>query len=153
MADQNGSGGPEAEDLDVWKEVSRLYHAALARSGDDRRAFLEQASAGDEALRGEVESLLGSDAAASARKRPQVFAASGAKPQPSRVPPEPPSLPNSTNSVPGGSVFDFESVTTVPQAANLPTTARQTTFERMFGSPPGNVTLSWPETFSPSRPL
>ncbi len=47
-----------------WKEVSRLYHAALARSGDDRRAFLEQACTGDEALRAEIESLLGSDAAA-----------------------------------------------------------------------------------------
>ena len=47
-----------------WKEVSRLYHAALERSADDRRAFLEQACAGDEALRGEIESLLGSEAAA-----------------------------------------------------------------------------------------
>jgi serine/threonine protein kinase/Tol biopolymer transport system component len=47
-----------------WKEVSRLYHAALERSADDRRAFLEQACAGDEALQGEIESLLGSDAAA-----------------------------------------------------------------------------------------
>jgi Tol biopolymer transport system component len=47
-----------------WKEVSRLYNAALERSVDDRRAFLEQACAGDEALRGEIESLLGSDAAA-----------------------------------------------------------------------------------------
>ena len=47
-----------------WKEVSRLYHAALQRSADDRGAFLEQACAGDEALRGEIESLLGSEAAA-----------------------------------------------------------------------------------------
>ncbi len=47
-----------------WKDVSRLYHAALERSADDRRAFLEQACAGDEALRGEIESLLGSEAAA-----------------------------------------------------------------------------------------
>jgi eukaryotic-like serine/threonine-protein kinase len=47
-----------------WKEVSRLYHAALERTADDRRAFLERACAGDEALRGEVESLLGSGAAA-----------------------------------------------------------------------------------------
>ena len=47
-----------------WKEVSRLYHAALERSADDRPGFLEEACAGDEALRGEVESLLGSEAAA-----------------------------------------------------------------------------------------
>jgi hypothetical protein len=42
-----------------WKEVSRLYHAAIERSADDRQAFLEQACAGDDALRGEIESLLG----------------------------------------------------------------------------------------------
>ncbi len=47
-----------------WKEVSRLYHEALERSPDDRRAFLVLACAGDEALRAEIESLLLSEAAA-----------------------------------------------------------------------------------------
>jgi Tol biopolymer transport system component len=41
-----------------WAEVERLYHAALARSGDARATFLADACAGDASLRQEVESLL-----------------------------------------------------------------------------------------------
>src|SRR2546425_11679565 len=41
-----------------WKEIERLYQAALEREPDDRAIFLEEACAGDEALRREVESLL-----------------------------------------------------------------------------------------------
>ena len=48
-----------------WRHISHLYHAALAREGD-RAAFLEQACAGDEALRREVESLLAEPASAAA---------------------------------------------------------------------------------------
>ena len=47
-----------------WKDVSRLYHEAADRPADDRRAFLEQACAGDDDLREEIESLLDSEAAA-----------------------------------------------------------------------------------------
>src|SRR5881296_3377911 len=43
---------------DRWQEVERLYHAALAREGDQSAAFLKEACAGDDALRHEVESLL-----------------------------------------------------------------------------------------------
>ncbi len=41
-----------------WRDVERLYHAALERDGDERAAFLADACADDPALRREVESLL-----------------------------------------------------------------------------------------------
>ena len=41
-----------------WRRVEALYHAALARDPDHRAAFLAEACVGDEALQGEVESLL-----------------------------------------------------------------------------------------------
>jgi hypothetical protein len=41
-----------------WAEVKRLCDGALARSGDARRAFLEDVCADDDSLRREVESLL-----------------------------------------------------------------------------------------------
>ena len=45
-----------------WQSIERLYHAALERETDEQSAFLAEACAGDEALRGEVESLLRCDA-------------------------------------------------------------------------------------------
>src|SRR5262249_25937933 len=47
-----------------WQYVERLYHAALERDTDEQAAFLAEACAGDEALRGEIESLLRCDARA-----------------------------------------------------------------------------------------
>ena len=41
-----------------WKEIERLYHAALEREPSQRSVFLKEACAGDEGLRQEVESLL-----------------------------------------------------------------------------------------------
>ena len=41
-----------------WAKVERLYHAALAHDENERAAFLRDACADDEALRGDVESLL-----------------------------------------------------------------------------------------------
>ena len=41
-----------------WKQIDRLLDSALQREASQRPAFLEQACAGDEALRREVESLL-----------------------------------------------------------------------------------------------
>lgn len=41
-----------------WKEVERLYFAALEREAAERPEFLQQACSGDEDLRREVESLL-----------------------------------------------------------------------------------------------
>ncbi len=44
-----------------WKEIDRLYHLALERDKNQRASFLIQACAGDDALRGEVQSLLDYD--------------------------------------------------------------------------------------------
>jgi len=41
-----------------WQTVKAVLETALERAGDQRAAFLEQACAGDDDLRGEVESLL-----------------------------------------------------------------------------------------------
>ncbi len=41
-----------------WREIERLYYAALERAPEERAAFLEAACAGDESLRREVASLL-----------------------------------------------------------------------------------------------
>jgi Tol biopolymer transport system component len=43
---------------DRWRQVEDLCHAALARHGEERKAFLDDACQGDEGLRREVESLL-----------------------------------------------------------------------------------------------
>jgi eukaryotic-like serine/threonine-protein kinase len=44
-----------------YKQIEDLYHSALGRKPEERAAFLEQSCGVDEALRGEVESLLGYD--------------------------------------------------------------------------------------------
>jgi hypothetical protein len=41
-----------------WKQIDQLLDSALQREANQRSAFLEQACAGDEELRREVESLL-----------------------------------------------------------------------------------------------
>jgi eukaryotic-like serine/threonine-protein kinase len=41
-----------------WREIERLYHAALERSAEERATFLAEACGNDGALRREVESLL-----------------------------------------------------------------------------------------------
>jgi serine/threonine protein kinase/cytochrome c-type biogenesis protein CcmH/NrfG len=46
---------------EAWEKVERIYHAALQCPADERAAFLDQACAGDEGLRREVESLLAYD--------------------------------------------------------------------------------------------
>jgi serine/threonine protein kinase/Tol biopolymer transport system component len=43
---------------DQRNQISRIYHAALERPPEERRAFVKQACAGNDALRQEVESLL-----------------------------------------------------------------------------------------------
>jgi hypothetical protein len=43
---------------DHWSRIQELYHRAIRLDPDERSAFLAEASAGDEALRSEVESLL-----------------------------------------------------------------------------------------------
>ncbi len=44
-----------------WVQVEQLYHAALEQDDAERRAFLENACGGNDALRREVESLLSHD--------------------------------------------------------------------------------------------
>ncbi|MGQ0736846.1 MAG: protein kinase domain-containing protein [Acidobacteriota bacterium] len=62
-------------DADRWRQISRLYHAAGAQAGEERRAFLDAACEGDEALRREVESLLADDTRAKAfLAEPAAFA-------------------------------------------------------------------------------
>jgi serine/threonine protein kinase len=67
-----------AESPTRWGTIERLYHGALARSVNERAAFLAEACAGDEQLRREVESLLAQDASADAvLTRGAVVAAAG----------------------------------------------------------------------------
>ena len=46
---------------DRWEQIERIYHAALEREPEAREAFLDEACAGDEALRREVAELLACD--------------------------------------------------------------------------------------------
>ena|SRR5438105_11444853 len=50
---------------DRYRQIGELYHATLAVPRERRTAFLAAACAGDEALRGEVESLIASNEQAS----------------------------------------------------------------------------------------
>ena len=43
---------------DRWREIERVYLAALERGADERAAFLAEACGNDGGLRREVESLL-----------------------------------------------------------------------------------------------
>ena len=51
-------------DASRWRQISRLYHAAVAQAESERPAFLEAECRGDERLRRDVESLLANDARA-----------------------------------------------------------------------------------------
>src|SRR5712692_7318708 len=42
-----------------WQKIEQLYNTALEREGGQRAAYLREACAGDDALRREVEALLG----------------------------------------------------------------------------------------------
>ncbi len=48
---------------DRGHRISDLYHAALERQPEERTAFLQECCEGDEALRQELESLLGYESA------------------------------------------------------------------------------------------
>src|SRR5215510_212671 len=48
-------------EADRWEQIERLYHSALEREPEAREAFLDEACAGDEALRREVAELLACD--------------------------------------------------------------------------------------------
>jgi Tol biopolymer transport system component len=61
-----------------WQQVERLYHAALERKASQRAAFLREACPGDDALRGEVESLLAQENGASVLEKPAIEVAAKA---------------------------------------------------------------------------
>jgi eukaryotic-like serine/threonine-protein kinase len=46
-----------------WHQISSLWHRALARPGEERHAYLQDACEGDESLQREIETLLAADAA------------------------------------------------------------------------------------------
>ena len=57
-----------------WKEIDKLFHAALKCEPARRASFIAQACQGDEALRMEVESLIASHhQAASFIERPRLI--------------------------------------------------------------------------------
>src|SRR5258706_16000494 len=43
-----------------WQQIEKLFQSAIERPTDEREAFLDQACAGDNQLRSEVESLIAS---------------------------------------------------------------------------------------------
>ena len=47
---------------DEWKRVQDLFHEALDRAASERDAFLDEACAGDDELRAQVQALLDADA-------------------------------------------------------------------------------------------
>jgi serine/threonine protein kinase len=55
-----------------WAQVSEIFNDAIALAPADRAAFLRKACGGDEALRAEIESLLGDDARVNALLEPKV---------------------------------------------------------------------------------
>ena len=58
-----------------WAAVERLYHSALQRDASERERFLAEACAGDDALRGEVKSLLAHDGSAAFLSTPAAVQA------------------------------------------------------------------------------
>src|SRR5712691_9302911 len=44
-----------------WQQLDELFHAALERAPEERAAFLDEACAGDQQLRREVEVLIGAN--------------------------------------------------------------------------------------------
>jgi len=71
-----------------WRQVERLYYAALEREPDERAAFLESACAGDESLRREVASLVAAGDRIGSFMEPPVgvaIEAPATAPQPSMI--------------------------------------------------------------------
>ncbi|HVP00028.1 MAG TPA: hypothetical protein VMT15_18280 [Bryobacteraceae bacterium] len=50
-------------DPERWRQIERLYHAALDQTPEKRSAFITEACGGDQDLRREVNSLLEQSAA------------------------------------------------------------------------------------------
>jgi eukaryotic-like serine/threonine-protein kinase len=61
--------------IEKWRQIESLYHTARERPPQERARFLEDACGSDEALRGEVESLLANEDLASTFLEPETAAA------------------------------------------------------------------------------
>ena len=61
-----------------YRQIGELYHTALALKPDERAAFLDQACAGDDPLRHEVERLLASNEEAGSFLAAPALTAAGA---------------------------------------------------------------------------
>jgi len=73
---------------DRWQQIDELFHAAAERALDERASYLDEACAGDDSLRREVESLLSADSAAeemATAKLPAQVAADMLDKQPPRI--------------------------------------------------------------------
>lgn len=68
-------------DPERWEQVERLYRAVLDREHSVRDAFLEQACAGNETLRRDVESLLAENLATRSQTATSDAASGCAKPE------------------------------------------------------------------------
>lgn len=67
-------------DAERWRRINTLFHAALERHAGDREAFIDEACAGDAALRTEVLSLLQMHSGPGVVDRPAVEADPGLLP-------------------------------------------------------------------------
>ena len=63
-----------------WRQIDAIFHAVIERNPDDRAGFLENACAGDEALRAEVESLIRHAGATGDLLRPAAAAVTAGEP-------------------------------------------------------------------------
>src|ERR1700687_550399 len=59
-------------DRERWREVDRIFAAALQREPADRETFLQEACVGDDQLRKEVESLIAHDKSESFMEQPAI---------------------------------------------------------------------------------
>jgi serine/threonine-protein kinase len=74
-------------DADRWQRISRLYHDALERPGDQRDSFLDSCCQGDEALRGEVALLLAHEASTQSVANPAAEVVNARRSHSSEQPP------------------------------------------------------------------
>ena len=58
MVVQGITAGGTAVTPERWRQLTEIFHAALARDARDRAAFLADACAGDEGMRSEIEAML-----------------------------------------------------------------------------------------------
>src|SRR5882757_6725346 len=65
MARQTGASRDPDDMNERWQNISRLFNEAQGRDARERRAFLEEACGGDDALQRELESLLAQASAGS----------------------------------------------------------------------------------------